>query len=214
MQIQDKELLLIGLREEAERIVLSPLDMGKLWLEWYIGNRYQNTPVTDGYELIGIWPDITEQQAQKAVDIINDLKDVVPGECYENYVEPDRYTNTALESLATRMQKAGALTENPYGQNKPRDAFELEVNGLKTRSWGRHEGGYYCAECCNGDRCDEDCTAVYRGRRKDCPHCKGNGHFRESEVKNVVSRSDWQEAEARVFVKWGILRRKEVDNDN
>lgn len=52
----------------------------------------------------------------------------------------------------------------------------LEAYGLKTRYWGHNVNyGFGCAECCNGDRCDEDCTAVYKGRRKDCPHCKGEG---------------------------------------
>jgi hypothetical protein len=44
------------------------------------------------------------------------------------------------------------------------------------RTWTYNEkNGYGCAECCNGDRCDEDCTAKYKGRRKDCPFCKGKG---------------------------------------
>ncbi len=48
--------------------------------------------------------------------------------------------------------------------------------GLKTRIWCHHkERGHGCAECCNGDRCDEDCNAVYKGKRHEYPHCKGKG---------------------------------------
>jgi hypothetical protein len=55
--------------------------------------------------------------------------------------------------------------------------------GLETRTWWFNDKyGYGCAECCNGDRCDEDCTAKYKGRRKDCPHCKGKGFIPESEA--------------------------------
>jgi len=55
--------------------------------------------------------------------------------------------------------------------------------GLKTRVWCLINGKYGCAECCNGDRCDEDCTAKYKGRRKECPHCKGTGWIPESEIQ-------------------------------
>lgn len=36
------------------------------------------------------------------------------------------------------------------------------------RTW---DGGKRCAECCNGDRCDDPSHFD----RKDCPHCKGTG---------------------------------------
>lgn len=50
----------------------------------------------------------------------------------------------------------------------------ITAYGLKTRVWTYHSTyGYGCSECCNGDRCDKDCDAVYS--RKDCPHCKGRG---------------------------------------
>ena len=59
------------------------------------------------------------------------------------------------------------------------------VNGLETRVWTHNKKyGYGCAECCDGDRCDEDCTAKYKGNRKGCPHCKGLGWIPESEVSN------------------------------
>jgi hypothetical protein len=59
----------------------------------------------------------------------------------------------------------------------------IEVFGLKTRVWTYHQKyGYGCAECCTGDRCDEDCDAPYKGRRKECPHCKGNGWIKKEDV--------------------------------
>ena len=55
--------------------------------------------------------------------------------------------------------------------------------GLITRFYDYTEKyGYGCAECCNGDRCDEDCTAKYKGNRKNCPHCKGRGFIPKEEA--------------------------------
>ena len=43
------------------------------------------------------------------------------------------------------------------------------------RTW---DGGKRCAECCNGDRCDD--PTHYD--RQLCPHCKGTGWALWSEV--------------------------------
>ena len=54
----------------------------------------------------------------------------------------------------------------------------ITINGTPTRVWTyKQEHGYGCAECCNGDRCEDDCTAKYR--RPTCPHCKGRGWIKE-----------------------------------
>jgi flagellar biosynthesis/type III secretory pathway protein FliH len=58
----------------------------------------------------------------------------------------------------------------------------VKAFGLETRTWTyKDEYGYGCAECCNGDRCDEDCTAKYR--RPNCPHCKGRGWIKKEDVE-------------------------------
>ncbi len=64
----------------------------------------------------------------------------------------------------------------------------IEAYGLKTRTWCFNEQRqeYGCSECCTGDRCDEDCDAPYRGRRKSCPHCKGRGFIPKSETIQLV----------------------------
>lgn len=65
----------------------------------------------------------------------------------------------------------------------------ITAYGLTTRVWDfSATRGYGCAECCTGDRCDEDCTretTPYKGNRKNCPHCKGLGWIPESEVNRV-----------------------------
>lgn len=60
----------------------------------------------------------------------------------------------------------------------------IRAYGLETRTWTFNEknGKYGCAECCIGDRCDEDCDAPYKGRRKACPHCKGTGWIPKSDI--------------------------------
>jgi len=63
----------------------------------------------------------------------------------------------------------------------------IQAYGLTTRYYDFKNGEYGCAECCNGDRCDEDCTAKYKGDRKNCPHCKGKGFIPESALDKSVS---------------------------
>lgn len=58
----------------------------------------------------------------------------------------------------------------------------IKAFGLETRVWTNQETfGYGCAECCNGDRCDSDCTSKYK--RRDCPHCKGKGWINKEDVE-------------------------------
>lgn len=72
------------------------------------------------------------------------------------------------------------------------DTLIIEAFGLKTRVWTLHKlYGYGCAECCNGDRCDEDCnrkTTPYHGRRNECPHCKGKGWISLKDVNNNINK--------------------------
>ena len=59
--------------------------------------------------------------------------------------------------------------------------------GLKTRTWTLHKDyGYGCSECCNGDRCDDDCVAKYKRQDKNCPHCQGKGWIEQSDVCIVI----------------------------
>lgn len=57
-----------------------------------------------------------------------------------------------------------------------------------------------CAECCNGDRCDD--PTHYD--RQHCPHCKGTGCAiwteagRADYVANMMKNRGMSEAEARV----------------
>ena len=46
--------------------------------------------------------------------------------------------------------------------------------------------GYGCAECCIGDRCDSTCDAKYKGRRNECPHCKGKGWIPKNETNDSI----------------------------
>lgn len=68
-------------------------------------------------------------------------------------------------------------------------------NGLETRVWTYHPTyGYGCAECCNGDRCDEDCDAKYR--RPNCPHCGGSGWIKKDDASTPPTTEEaeiWKE---------------------
>lgn len=64
----------------------------------------------------------------------------------------------------------------------------IKAYGYITRSWQLDEHGYRCSECCNGDRCDEDCIARYKGRRKECTHCKGKGSIPKEDAVEISLR--------------------------
>lgn len=91
----------------------------------------------------------------------------------------DYYENKRL----LHEQHLASLTTYPAsGFGKEHEGREL-IEGKDFRlkqaeTWGVYKDEYGCAMCCNGDRCDEDCKAGYKGRRKDCPYCKGTGFFK------------------------------------
>lgn len=65
----------------------------------------------------------------------------------------------------------------------------IKAYGLITRCYDYDsERGYGCTECCNGDRCDEDCTARYRGGRHKCPHCKTKGRIPKEDAEVYPTR--------------------------
>lgn len=67
------------------------------------------------------------------------------------------------------------------------------------RTW---DDGKRCAECCNGDRCDDPT----HHDRQHCPHCKGTGHAiwteagRADYVTLMMKNRGMSEAEARAAI--------------
>jgi hypothetical protein len=82
----------------------------------------------------------------------------------------------------------------------------ININGAITRVWTyKPEYGYGCAECCNGDRCDDDCTAKYR--RPNCPHCKGKGWIKEvpaSDYAALQAKCERYEAALKIVRDWKL----------
>lgn len=65
--------------------------------------------------------------------------------------------------------------------------MKIKAYGLITRVWTKRDDyGFGCSECCAGDRCDEDCDAPYKGRRRDCPHCKGKGWIPINDAEIII----------------------------
>lgn len=60
----------------------------------------------------------------------------------------------------------------------------IKAYGLFTRVYSLDKYGYGCAECCTGDRCDEDCDAPYKGRRKN--EIGVDWHFHRNEFVPVT----------------------------
>lgn len=94
----------------------------------------------------------------------------------------------------------------------------IEAYGLVTRYWTHERGKYGCSECCNGDRCDEDCIAKYKGNRKNCPHCKGKGWIPETDAKQISvaipkQQPEKEESERFVFSEdelYSIISRAQI----
>jgi hypothetical protein len=85
------------------------------------------------------------------------------------------------------MEKGLQIIENKHYREDYHEYKIINAFGLKTRvHCYDSKYGYGCAECCNGDRCDEDCykTTPYHGRRKVCPHCKGKGWINIKDIRS------------------------------
>lgn len=71
--------------------------------------------------------------------------------------------------------------------NTPEKEFIIVMNGKDVLAWSfdQIDRKFGCAECCTGDRCDDDCKKI---NRKNCPYCKGTGWIPEKEIEAVASK--------------------------
>lgn len=108
---------------------------GRQWLERrgeHIANLKKGS-----YELLGIYPGLTEDQAARVVEAVYhprfenpDEGDVLIG--YVNYSAEEPLMHTALESFATLMQRERLYTVNPYGKEAPKSYLpKYRVGGFE-----------------------------------------------------------------------------------
>lgn len=99
-----------------------------------------------------------------------------------------RYYSYLDNKKAVVMLNEIIANTNPPKKASNMDNEIIKVNGLETRTWiYKDNWGYGCAECCNGDRCDDECTAKYR--RPNCPHCKGKGWIDPMNISGIVTKN-------------------------
>lgn len=112
-------LVVGGMPEDAEHIHYVELHGNYLIsYHWPIGSQYHEKVPSGNWQLMGKLSEVTEGQAEGIVETF-DVGDGIPG--YENYIETDRYTNTAKESLQSLIE-ANVPLRNKYGE-KPDDSL-------------------------------------------------------------------------------------------
>ena len=111
IQLTDKTLLVVGLPKEANRFKMFPDIGSQPYLSYFKGVDTHREYVDVGFELIGVYPELTEEQ----------LKPIMPtfGSGYQNLnphpVNCDLLVfKTALESFQSLMEREKLFTENPY----------------------------------------------------------------------------------------------------
>lgn len=127
---------------------------------------------------------------------------------FKNYLKKDDWFLDMVDSLLSLFDRdsrmAFPLEENQYGKERPdEDAGYVKTSEFITRVWSGpdYKYGFGCTECCTGDRCDEDCTATFKGRRSQCTFCKGHGFIKKEDVVEFISYNEWREAESQVRPK-------------
>lgn len=111
MTIQDKELLLIELPEDATEVDLMP----HLFLDFELCYKLNNELCflhhlpAGNLELIGVYPEMTEEQAEKVVEVFEGKAGL-----YLDYENPIEYGaelgkvfDNALSSFTTRLHSLG-----------------------------------------------------------------------------------------------------------
>jgi hypothetical protein len=192
LTIRDQKYMIVDLPEGAMKVTIHRYPRSGTWLIDASSkelNAWKVKLENGRYEVIALIRDLTEEQAGK---IVGDSPFCLSSN--KNWT-----FSSALESLLSKLSNEGVMLSNPMGV-MPREAYEITAYGLRTRCYDLEKDIYGCMECCNGDRCNEDCTAVYKGRRKACPHCKGKGSIKVEDATEIIARDDWQAAEDKVWI--------------
>jgi len=110
-------LLVLDLPKEFK---VSKNKYGRISIKYQSADGFNNTYniLEDGtdWKFIGKPSKVTEKQAKGIVESF-DVGDNKPA--YENYIETDRYTNTATESLQSLIE-ANVPLKNPLGEKPPK----------------------------------------------------------------------------------------------
>lgn len=149
INLNGKTVLFVGLAKEANRFKMFPDIGSQPYLSYFIGVDTYREYVDVGFELIGVYPELTEDMAKMVVE---------GGFCstnginlYQDYSKDDGTHSTALESFQSLMEREQLFTSNPY------DDFECPnqwcENGYIDVGYGDK---WRCNDCQeNEDKSDE-----------------------------------------------------------
>ena len=114
IQLTDKTLLVVGLPETTKHVGM----MGNnLRVEFVRKDGYTwdyNWGKYVGWQLLGIYPELTEEQAKAVVDY--GFCSTNGCELFECYTDEESVCSTALESFKSLMEREQCYTVNPYGK--------------------------------------------------------------------------------------------------
>lgn len=131
IQLTDKTLLVVSVPNEASDLTLLPkVGMADLYFRTDDKDHedgYISVGIPQGYELLGIYPELTEEQASQVVEQYREMEYQDYGNPYEIiYYDED----TALESFQSLMEREKCYTVNPYGKEPNQYEYLMEAQHL------------------------------------------------------------------------------------
>ena len=115
IELTNKTVLVVGLPEESDRFKMFPDIGSQPYLSYFIGVETYRDYVDTGFELVGIHPELTEQECKRVVERLF-FAEAKPHPYYVNYTDEAYYCDTAKEAFDTLMQKLECYTVNPYDE--------------------------------------------------------------------------------------------------
>lgn len=121
IQLTDKTLLVVSVPKEASDLTLPKVGMADLYFrtdDKEHEDSYISVGIPQGYKLLGIYPELTEEQAISLVENTKSghfyFNKFVEWDVYKNYLEiGQEWFDTSLESFQSLMER-----ENITGYDK------------------------------------------------------------------------------------------------
>ena len=121
IQLTDKTLLLVGLKPNCTKVrhfeTINELEI--VYGDVIFGKEYKYIKLVGNYELLGIYPELTEEQSKSVVE------SYYGGTKFHNYIG-DMMLDTAKESFQSLMEREKCYTVNP---------LKFDPTGITTGEW-------------------------------------------------------------------------------
>lgn len=113
IQLTDKTLLVVGLPEGIFGSCEVVFNHFGCWLQ-YLTNKPVLRPIPRGYKLLGIYPELTEEQAKMVIP--SKFYNTIHGKVsvYVDFIHELNYCKTALESFQYLMERENITDYDKY----------------------------------------------------------------------------------------------------